>query len=231
MRTSAIILSAGNGSRMNSKIKKQYLLLNGKPIIWHTLKAFQESDIDEIVLVTGEEERAYCADLVKESGFTKVGHIVIGGKERYDSVYAGLMMTEDSDYVLVHDGARPFISIETIHDSIEKVKECKACIVAVRVKDTIKKVDDAGVVTETPERNQLWAVQTPQSFERKLLKASYDQMMQDDCGGITDDAMVVEKYSNQKIYVIEGTYTNIKITTPEDLYTAEKFFEKSQKKC
>lgn len=229
MKITAIILSAGNGSRMNSKIKKQYMLVLGKPIIWHTLKVFQESSVDEIVLVTGESEREYCRKLVNEGRFTKVKQIVSGGKERYHSVYQGLLATNESEYVLIHDGARPLVSLQIIENSIKEVQKHNACIVAVKVKDTIKRVDEDGTVSDTPNRNQLWAVQTPQAFSYSLLRASYDKMMQDSGAEVTDDAMVVEKYSSNKIHVIEGKYTNIKITTPEDLETAENFLKKVEK--
>lgn len=229
MKITAIILSAGTGSRMNSQIKKQYMLICGKPVIWHTLKAFQESSVDEIVLVTGKSEIEYCRQLVNEAGFTKVSQIVSGGKERYHSVYEGLLVANGSDYVLVHDGARPLIGRKIIEDSINEVQKREACVVAVKVKDTIKRVDSNGVVADTPDRNELWAVQTPQIFSYNLLREAYDKMMRDSCMGITDDAMVVEKYSKQSVYVIEGEYTNIKITTPEDLDTAENFLKKVKK--
>lgn len=229
MKTTAIILSAGNGSRMNSKIKKQYMLVDGKPIIWYTLKAFQESAVDEIVLVTGKNEIGYCRELIEKSAFTKVKYIVAGGKERYDSVYEGLLETKGSEYVLIHDGARPLVSQSVIKQSIDKVQKCKACVVAVRVKDTIKRVNGNGEVVETPNRNELWAIQTPQTFEYKLVRECYEKMFDDSTEGITDDAMVVEKYSNKKVVVVEGEYSNVKITTPEDIDTAEKILKKVSK--
>ena len=222
----AIILAAGNGSRMNSNVKKQYMEIAGKPVIWHAINSFESSDVDEIILITGENEIEYCKKLVNDSGFKKVTGIVAGGKERYDSVYRGLCECSGAKYVLIHDGARPLIETDTINECIRQVKIKKAVVVAVPVKDTIKIVGDNGNVVDTPKRDKLWSIQTPQAFEFDLIKQSYKKMYEDNAEGITDDSMVVEKYSDRQVYITEGKHTNIKITTSEDISVAELFLKK-----
>ena len=218
----AIVLSAGKGSRMGSSVHKQYLLLCGRPVIYYTLKAFEESPVDEIVLVTGEGEEEYCRkEIVEKYKLHKVTKIVKGGKERYHSVFQGLSACEHTDYVLIHDGARPFIGQEVIRHTMDEVQKKHACIAAVPVKDTIKKVDENGKVEDTPPRKSLYMVQTPQAFSYSLIYDSYQKMIADGREDVTDDAMVVEAYGKVPVYVIDGSYSNFKITTPEDLEMAE----------
>ena len=213
----AIVLSAGKGSRMGSSVHKQYLLLCGRPVIYYTLKAFEESPVDEIVLVTGEGEEEYCRkEIVEKYKLHKVTKIVKGGKERYHSVFQGLSACEHTDYVLIHDGARPFIGQEVIRHIMDEVQKKHACIAAVPVKDTIKKVDENGKVEDTPPRKSLYTVQTPQAFSYSLIYDSYQKMIADGREDVTDDAMVVEAYGK-----VDGSYRNFKITTPEDLEMAE----------
>ena len=220
----AIVLSAGKGSRMGSSVHKQYLLLCGRPVIYYTLKAFEESPVDEIVLVTGEGEEEYCRkEIVEKYKLHKVTKIVKGGKERYHSVFQGLSACEHTDYVLIHDGARPFIGQEVIRHTMDEVQKKHACIAAVPVKDTIKKVDENGKVEDTPPRKSLYTVQTPQAFSYSLIYDSYQKMIADGREDVTDDAMVVEQETGTKILLVEGSYQNIKITTPEDLAIAEAF--------
>ena len=220
----AIVLSAGKGSRMGSSVHKQYLLLCGRPVIYYTLKAFEESPVDEIVLVTGEGEEEYCRkEIVEKYKLHKVTKIVKGGKERYHSVFQGLSACEHTDYVLIHDGARPFIEQEVIRHTMDEVQKKHACIAAVPVKDTIKKVDENGKVEDTPPRKSLYTVQTPQAFSYSLIYDSYQKMIADGREDVTDDAMVVEQETGTKILLVEGSYQNIKITTPEDLAIAEAF--------
>lgn len=223
-RTCAIILAAGQGKRMNSHIQKQYLLLNGKPLIYYALEAFEKSSIDEIILVVGSGEISYCKNEIIESyGFTKVSHIVEGGKERYHSVYEGLKTITDCAYVLIHDGARPLITSQVISRAIEGAKLYQACAVGVSVKDTIKIADSAGYAKETPDRSFLWAIQTPQSFAYEVIRKAYDQLFDREelITGITDDAMVVEMMTDFKVKLIQGEYSNLKVTTPEDIKIAE----------
>ena len=227
-RTAAIVLAAGRGSRMKSKIQKQYLLLKGKPVLYYSLKAFEESFIDEIILVTGEEEIEYCRkEIVEKYGFTKVSHIVAGGKERYHSVFCGLQELTDCDYVFIHDGARPFVTEQILERAYETVQKEHACVVGMPVKDTIKLADENGFAKETPRRDLLWMIQTPQVFSYALVKTAYASFLEREqellAQGIkmTDDAMVVETFTDTGIRLVEGSYENIKITTPEDLRIAE----------
>lgn len=227
-RTAAIVLAAGRGSRMKSKIQKQYLLLKGKPVLYYSLKAFEESFIDEIILVTGEEEIEYCRkEIVEKYGFTKVSHIVTGGKERYHSVFCGLQALTNCDYVFIHDGARPFVTEQILERAYETVQKEHACVVGMPVKDTIKLADENGFAKETPRRDLLWMIQTPQVFSYALVKTAYASFLEREqellAQGIkmTDDAMVVETFTDTGIRLVEGSYENIKITTPEDLRIAE----------
>ena len=226
----AIVLAGGRGKRMNAEQPKQYMMLNEYPIIYYSLKQFEDSDVDEIILVVGKDEIAYCqVELIEKYKFKKITAIIEGGKERYESVYHALQKVEDGDYILIHDGARPMITREIIQKSIQEVKRHKACVVGMPVKDTIKIVDEDLYAKETPNRNRVWLVQTPQSFERKLIQNAYENMMRIGDDTITDDAMVIEKYTDQPIKMIEGSYENIKITTPEDLIVAECFLKKNSK--
>lgn len=218
----AIVLAGGKGKRMNCQTSKQYLLLKGKPILYYSLKAFQESNIDEIVLVVARGEEEYCRkDIVERYGLTKVNCIVEGGRERYHSVYQGLLSVNDADYVLVHDGARPFITDEIITRTMESVAKHQACVVGMPVKDTIKIADTTGYVENTPDRNLVWMVQTPQAFTYPLIREAYDKIISENIQTITDDAMALELMLNQKVFLVEGSYENIKITTPEDIVVAE----------
>ena len=202
----AIVLSAGKGSRMGSSVHKQYLLLCGKPVIYYTLKAFEESPVDEIVLVTGEGEEEYCRkEIVEKYKLHKVTKIVKGGKERYHAVFQGLSACEHTDYVLIHDGARPFIEQEVIRRTMDEVQKKHACIAAVPVKDTIKRVDENGKVEDTPPRKSLYTVQTPQAFSYSLIYDSYQKMIADGREDVTDDAMVVEAYGKVPLNVIDGS--------------------------
>lgn len=221
----AIVLAAGKGTRMNSKIQKQFLEVEGKPVIYYSLKCFQESPlIRDIILVTGEESLSYCKEeIVKRFGFSKVKKVTAGGKERYDSVYAGLCACDNTDYVLIHDGARPFVTEEILERTCFAVKETGACVVGMPVKDTIKISDRNKMVESTPAREKVWLVQTPQAFRYSLIKESYESIRCKDMSGITDDAMIVEQESGVKVALVHGSYENLKITTPEDLIIAEAF--------
>lgn len=224
-KNTAIILAAGQGKRMNSAVPKQYLLLRDKPILFYTIKAFQENDcIDEIILVVGNEQIEYCKnEIVDKYNFTKVKKIIEGGNERYLSVFCGIKEAKDADNIFVHDGARPFVSDDIITASLECVKECDACAVGVPVKDTIKVVNKEGYVDYTPERNLVWAVQTPQVFKKEILQEAYMKLMSTEAVNVTDDAMVVEQMLGINIKMVMGSYKNIKITTPEDLEIGELY--------
>ncbi|MBR6274030.1 MAG: 2-C-methyl-D-erythritol 4-phosphate cytidylyltransferase [Lachnospiraceae bacterium] len=226
----AIVLSAGKGLRMGGDIPKQYMNLNGRPVIYYSLRAFEDSIADEVVLVCGEGDEEFVKhEIVEKYGFTKVRKIVPGGKERYNSVYNGLVAYEASAgglsdngqmYVFIHDGARPLLTPEMIAKLYEEVKLKKAVIAACHAKDTIKVADDSGLVKETPDRRTLWQVQTPQVFEYELIKNAYEKMIAANDSTVTDDAMVTEKYSDSKVYLCDTGSGNIKITTAEDLVIA-----------
>jgi len=221
----AIILAAGQGKRMNMPVAKQFIMLEEKPVIYYSVKAFEESCVDDIILICGQGQVSYCKDhILKSYGFKKIRQIVEGGTERYDSVHKGLLAIKSTDYVLIHDGARPFISVALINEVIKAVHESKACIVAAPVKDTIKIVDEGGWIKDTPNRKLLWAAQTPQAFEFGLIKKAYEALFNTDESlrrNITDDAMVFDMFINMPVKVVKGDYYNIKITTPEDLIFAK----------
>lgn len=227
MKYTAIILAAGNGSRMNTKVKKQYLQILGKPLLYYTLQAFEESFVDEVILVVSQGETPYCRkQIVDFYGFQKVAKIVEGGKERYHSVYEGLKAVKDADYVMIHDSARPFVTDEILNRAKEGVEKYRACVVGMPVKDTIKIADENGYSKETPERKKVWMIQTPQCFEYALIREAYKELLQKDDCSVTDDAMVIEKIYGMPVKLIEGSYSNLKITTQEDLITAEAYLRK-----
>ena len=226
-KCTAIVLAAGQGKRMHSKIQKQFMELDGMPVLCYSLRCFQESPlIQDIILVTGEESISYCKEeIVQKYGFTKVSAVIPGGKERYDSVYAGLCECRDCEYVLIHDGARPFVTEEILKRGLQKVKETGACVIGMPSKDTVKLSDEEGYVKETPNRKCVWTIQTPQIFLYSLIREAHDSIRQKDMSKITDDAMVVEQETGAKVALAEGSYQNIKITTPEDLDIAEAFLK------
>ncbi len=228
-RSTAIVLAAGQGKRMNSSVRKQYLLIKDKPVLYYSLKAFEESDIDDIVLVVGEGEEAQVQrDILDSYGFCKVRAVICGGRERYHSVAYGIRsISWECDYIFIHDGARPFLDQETIIRAFDGVRQSAACVVGMPVKDTIKIADENGFVESTPNRSRIWQIQTPQVFERQLIAAAYEKLLAGEkkilAEGIviTDDAMVVEYFMNRPVKLVPGSYKNIKITTPEDLKIAE----------
>ena len=223
---SVVIAAAGMSNRMGSKINKQFLAIDNKPILAHSIEKFEKCKyIDEIIVVTKEEEVDYCRkEIIKKYGFNKVSNIIKGGRERQDSIYNGLLaLNERTDIVLTHDGARPFVKIETIEEGIKGVIEHGACVIGVPVKDTIKVVDQEDKVHHTPKRSLLWAAQTPQCFWADLLKNGYEMASKEGILG-TDDSSLVER-TGHKIKMIMGSYDNIKITTPEDLIIAESFLK------
>lgn len=232
MKTCAVVLAAGQGKRMNTKVAKQYLLLKEKPILFYALDAFEKSMVDEIVLVTGEEEIEYCQkEFIEKYNFKKVKKIVAGGKERYHSVVNGLKVCSACDIVFIHDGARPFLDEEMIQRAFKAAADCGACVVGMPVKDTIKIASADGYIASTPNRAFVWSIQTPQVFDYALILEAYVKLIEQEEAlkakgiNVTDDAMVVEYFTGKKVKIVEGSYKNIKITTPEDLQAAETFFE------
>lgn len=251
MKTTAIVLAAGQGKRMGSDVAKQYLLLCGRPVLYYTLKNFEDSQVDEVVLVTAADQIEYCKkEIVDAYGFTKVKDIVAGGKERYHSVACGLRAITarevsakksvdtnetmvGTDYVLIHDGARPFATPEIIHRGLEAVQRYEACVIGMPVKDTIKISDAEGFAAQTPNRNMVWQVQTPQIFSFPLIYNAYEKLLSKEEElekqnvVVTDDAMVAELFSGKKVKLVKGSYENMKITTPEDMKIAESFLQNS----
>ena len=233
IKTAAIVLAAGQGKRMQSAVAKQFLLLNNEPVVCHSLRVFEESDVETIILVTGADEIQYCKEeIVEKYGFKKVSAIVAGGKERYHSVYEGLCalygVLDADGIVLIHDGARPMITREIIVRTMEAAKKHGACVAAMPVKDTIKVADPNGFAAATPDRSTLWQIQTPQTFVYDLVYGAYTKLLSDEAyqKGITDDAMVVETMCGGNVKLVEGSYENIKVTTPEDMIVAECFLER-----
>ncbi len=228
MKTVAIVLSAGKGKRMGGKVPKQYLNLGGKPIIYYSLKTFEESFVDEVVLICAEGEEEYCRkEIVIKYGFSKVVKIVTGGRERFNSVYNGLMAASGCDYVFIHDGARPFVTHHVLDRCLHYVEKYRAAVAAVPAKDTIKIENGDGFVKSTPERSLVWMIQTPQVFDFHLIRDAYEKLIEQEdrlrgAGvSVTDDTMVAKMFSDVDAKLVESTYSNIKITTPEDLILAE----------
>ncbi|MCI8635406.1 MAG: 2-C-methyl-D-erythritol 4-phosphate cytidylyltransferase [Eubacterium sp.] len=231
-KITAIVLAGGSGKRMGASCKKQYMLLAERPLLYYSLYAFEKSPADEIVLVTNEAD--YCRQqIIQKYGFQKVTRIVPGGAERYHSVYAGLTAAADSRYVLIHDGARPFLTQDIINRSIEAVRLHGACIVGMPVKDTVKIADKENFAAKTLPRDNVWQIQTPQTFSYPLILDAYQSIINKIPEGvtITDDAMVLEYSGYTKIKLIFGSYQNIKITTSEDLLIAESFLKNREQGC
>ena len=218
---SAIVLAGGRGKRMNYHKSKQFIEIKGKPVLVYTLEKFiYNKSIDEVILVLPEDEVDYCKKEVLQKYSLKVDRIVIGGKERQDSVFNALEAMEKANIVLIHDGARPFISEKIIEEGIKYANIYGAAAPGVTPKDTIKIKNEDNISVYTPDRNTLVAVQTPQCFKYDEIYQCHRKIKEENAI-VTDDTSVVERYGH-KVYLYEGDYTNIKITTPEDLILAER---------
>lgn len=222
-KCTAIIVAAGRGKRMGTQVEKQFLEIGGKPILYYSMACFQKSEvIDEIILVTAQDRIQFCKkEIVDPYGMNKAVKIIPGGRERKDSVGEGLKQCGETDYVFIHDGARPFITREILQRAMEAVAEYGACAVGMPVKDTVKLLDRDGFVRDTPERARTWLVQTPQCFSYGLICEAYRSLSKEQAAAVTDDAMAVELSGLAKVKMVRGEYMNIKITTPEDLAVAE----------
>lgn len=250
-RCTAVILAGGSGSRMNSSVAKQFMLLGGKPILWYSLCAVQQSGIvDDCILAAGRGDGADPSqaetldyvrrEIVEKYGFTKVSAIVPGGSMRCWSVENAMAELRKrgcrDGYILIHDSARPFLTEEIIRRTYETARQYRACVAAMPSKDTVKLADGDGFAASTPDRSRVWTVQTPQVFEASLILDAYDRLRRrfeewdharesgrEPEPPVTDDAGVVEQFTDVKVKLTEGSYRNIKITTPEDIRLAEAF--------
>ena len=226
MKADAVIASAGKGLRFMEGKKKQFYSLGGKPILAHTLDKFETCPlIRSVRLVVGQEDMDYCLkEIVEKYGFQKVSEIVPGGKRRQESVKNGMdALPKDTDIVAIHDGVRPLVTRTMIEDSIHSAVRHGAVVLAMPVKETIKMSNPDGTVLKTLDREFLWQIQTPQTFQVNVIREAYYRATEDGFVG-TDDASLVERLG-VKVHILPGSYTNIKITTPEDLVLAYLFLK------
>ena len=224
----AVIVAAGKGKRMGTEISKQFLPLGGKEILAHTVQKFEKAkNIRDIILVTGADSLQDVQEMAQEYGWEKIVSIVAGGKERQDSVWNGLQqVAADTEIILIHDGVRPFVTEDILNISIETALEMGGCVAGVPAKDTIKVCDGENIAIATPDRNVLWQIQTPQTFQKERIVKAYEQAKEDGFVG-TDDASFAE-HCGYPVKVIMGSYRNIKITTKEDLIIGEAFLKEEQ---
>lgn len=221
---SAVIVSAGNSTRMGG-INKQFLELDGVPVIVNTITMFQRCNmIDEIIIVTRESEIDAVAKLVEKYDFYKVNNIVAGGETRQLSVCEGVTSTSNiTDLVVIHDGARPLVTVKVIEETIKAAAEFGAAATGVKVKDTVKVVDDNDNIIDTPDRTYMRFIQTPQVFDKKLYLDAVNTV--ENSKDFTDDCKLIEAYG-KTVKFVDGDYENIKITTPEDVELAESYLKR-----
>lgn len=229
----ALIVAAGKGRRMESSVKKQYLLLHGVPILTRTIQAFHtHPDIREILLVVPEQDLAYCrSEILEAHGLVENIQVMAGGAHRQDSVWKGLsslrdrLGTEKDAVVIIHDGVRPFVGPSVIHEGIHHVLTLGACVPGVPIVDTVKQVFPDRRVRATLDRNTLYRIQTPQCFDLNSIFNAFEHARKTGFIG-TDDASVYE-HSGQRVHVIQGDPSNIKITTRQDLDLASFYLSKA----
>lgn len=221
MKVSAVIVAAGSGRRMGAGINKVYMPLGEKCVLWHTVKAFAESGaVDELVIVTGREDLIQAAEIAAE--FDLDFYVIVGGEERQNSVLNGINKA-NGEFVAVHDGARALITPDEIKTVIASAKEYGAAALGVTPKDTIKTADSDGFISGTVERSNAYLIQTPQVFKREELIKAHAKAIED-AFAATDDCAVMERIG-ARIKIVEGSYENIKLTTPEDIFTAERILK------
>lgn len=217
----AIILVAGNSTRYGQNRNKNFDKIHGKEVMSYSLEAFNKNAfIDEIIIGAKEKEIPFIKKIISKENASKRISIIIGGKSRQETVYNCIRKTK-SDIVIIQDGARPYIKQEYIDTSIKSMKEFKATTIGVHSKDTIKITDENDIVTNTTKRSNTWIIQTPQCFEREALLKMYEKYK---CEEVTDDCMLMEK-EKYKVKILEGDYTNIKITTYEDIIVMTEFLK------
>ena len=220
-KVGVVIVAAGESKRMDG-MDKVFAPLGGEPLLMRATRAFQECPlVSQIIVVVSGENKGKCQHLTAGEEWSKVSDICLGGKRRQDSVAAGLKLLDKCDWVIIHDGARPFVTVELINRGLEAAEETGAAIAAMPVTDTIKLAGDDKIVMGTPPRHNLWAVQTPQVFRFDIITEAYHRAK----GDVTDDASLVEKLGC-KVKIYMGSYDNIKITTPDDLALAEVLWKK-----
>ncbi|MCR4891067.1 MAG: 2-C-methyl-D-erythritol 4-phosphate cytidylyltransferase [Lachnospiraceae bacterium] len=236
MKHVAVVVAAGKGIRMGSSRPKQYLELCGKPLLYYSLKVFEESFMDGVILVCGQGEEDFCRhEIVEKYSLSKVTRIVSGGKERFHSVYNGLMACGDCDYVYIHDGARPLLTQYILERCRHYVEKHGACVVASPASDTVKIEDGDGFIESTPDRSLVWLMQTPQVFQYQLIRHAYERLIQEQdrlkAAGVhvTDDTMVAKMYQNADAKLVENPDINLKVTTPTDLIIAEALMRQREK--
>lgn len=229
MRTMAIVPAAGSGNRMGRDVSKQYLSLGGMPLLVHTLKVFEECPlVDNVLVVVPPSDIEVVRNTVLAPWkLNKVAGVIPGGKERQDSVRAGIeALDADAGIVIIHDAVRPFVTIELISQCIRAAGQEGAVTVGVPVKDTLKEVAPDGRVMRTCDRSLMWLTQTPQAFRRDIIESAHRAAVRDGFRG-TDDTSLVERLGIA-VRMIRGDYNNIKITTPDDLILAEALLAASQ---
>jgi 2-C-methyl-D-erythritol 4-phosphate cytidylyltransferase len=223
-KVGAVIVAAGRSERMGD-VDKMFALLGGQPLLLRTTQPFQQcSEIDQIVVVVSGDRETMCRHLVAGPEWSKVSDVCLGGQRRQDSVVEGLKRLKDCNWAVIHDGARPLVTEELIERGLEAVKETGAAVAAVPVTDTIKVAGEGRTVRETPPRQNLWAVQTPQVFSIKIISEAYQNTDED----ATDSASLVERLG-YKVKIFMGSYDNIKVTTPADLTLAETLWQKHER--
>lgn len=228
MKVSAVIVAGGKGKRMGAQINKVLLPILGKEIIARTIEVFDSCDaIDEIIAVTSADDIGMLKEIIAKYGFSKIAHIAVGGAERSDSVLSGLSLAV-GDITLIHDGARCLITETEIAAVIADTVKYGAAATGVTVKDTLKTIDDSGRIVSTVDRNKTVQIQTPQAFATDEIRTFYTLAKQDNLH-FTDDCSIFEHYG-KTIHFTNGSYDNIKITTPEDITVAEEILKRRKQK-
>ncbi|MDA0739135.1 MAG: 2-C-methyl-D-erythritol 4-phosphate cytidylyltransferase [Nitrospirae bacterium] len=228
-RITAVVTAGGRGVRMGTNVPKQFLSLGGVPLLVHALRTFEQSPIiSEVILVVPQDDCQYCREeIIPSHGLKKVSQVVAGGKRRQDSVLNGVRAAHpETEIVVIHDAVRPFVTLDMVTQVVESTRTHGAAIVALQMRDTVKRVNADGFIQETLSREELWLAQTPQAFRRTLLLQAHAQ---GDADGVdaTDDAFLIERM-NLPVAIVQGSSDNIKITRPEDLHMGEAILTAKQ---
>ena len=227
IHTAALVLAAGKGTRMHTDTAKQFLRIGGKPLFMHSVERYLTC-VDQVVLVTNAEGRAFAEMTLSEAGLSARVPVILGGRERFDSSYAGLLFLGNLgtfSHVLIHDAARCLITEDVIRRVLKDTLAYGAAVAAVPLRDTVKVSDGAGFVTETPDRSRTFVIQTPQGFELPLILSAFRQFYEAGAPAVTDDAMIVERFTDRKVRLTPGDENNIKVTTEADLPVIRRLME------